>query len=354
MPSRDRPKLTPKVAALVATDRLRRPPLGRLTPTQAAQLLEVARGEQAFDEPVSAPRAIVALAAGRPEMAMPLLEELLSDVGRPPTDRRAAAEGLGHVASPEAERVLLGAARDRDPRVQQAVFKSLGLFGGPDVVRELAKIQARDEHARRQLTLTQALVAHRHGLPEGPFLPEAPAGRTRLTARSATTDFEITAMAQEAIAAERARMHGPTYGIRLAGWGLSVRCGGSEWTVLVNAELGRTFGSFARLADRPWIAAVLALRYPVGVRSTTQYVVLTRPESGGAHLDVVRADGEAVYVGRAPIEAATTTFSVSDVERPGTAPVRVSGRISEQGVELEQARAAPRRVNTRTSADVTA
>lgn len=126
MPSRGRRRLTPKVAALVATDRLRRPEPGRLTPAQAAQLLEVARGEREFDEPVSVPRAIVALSAGRPEAAMPLLEEVVADAGRPPADRRAAAEGLGQVASPDAERLLLRIVRDSDPRVQQAAFKALG------------------------------------------------------------------------------------------------------------------------------------------------------------------------------------------------------------------------------------
>lgn len=351
MPSADRPRLTPKVAALVATDRLRRPPLVPLTPAQAAQLLEVARRGQEFDEPVSAPRAIVALAAGRPEVAMPLLEEVLADAGRPPADRRAAAEGLGLVATPEAERLLLGVARHRDPRVQQAAFKALGLFGGPDVVRELAKVQARDEHALRQLRFAQALVAHRHGMPEGPFLPDPPPGRTRLTARSRTTGFTLAEMSPQATRAERGRLHGPTYGMSSAGRGLALRCGRNEWTVLLNNELAATSRALTRLPDRPWIAALLALRYPIGVRATVQYVVLSRPHRGGVHLDVVRGDGEAVYAGTATVDGAVTSFSISEVERPGAAPVRVAGRISAKGVELDLARAAPRRAGTPTTAD---
>jgi hypothetical protein len=350
MPSRGRPRLTPKVAALVATDRLRRPPLGRLTPAQAAQLLEVARGGE-FDEPVNVPRAIVALAAGRPETAMPLLEEVSGDAARPAAHRRAAAEGLGHVASPEAQRLLLSIVRDGDPRVQQAAFKALGLFGGPEVARELAKVQARDAHARRQLDFAQSLVAHRHGLPDGPFLPEPPPGRTRLTARSRTTDLSLTEMSPQETSDERARLHGPTYGISPAERGLALRCGRNEWTVFLNDELGPTFRALTRLADRPWIAALLALRYPVGLRAATQYAVLARPDAGGVHLDVVRADGEAVYTGRATVERAVTSFSISEVDRPGTAPVRLAGRISAKGIELDLARAAPRRIGTPTTAD---
>lgn len=351
MPSRGRPRLTPKVAALVATDRLRRPRLGRLTPAQAAQLLEVAHGEQEFDEPVSVPRAIVALAAGRPETAMPLLEEVVADAGRAPADRRAAAEGLGHVASPDAERLLLRIVRDGDPRVQQAAFKALGLFGGPEVVRELAKVQARDAHALRQLTLAQALVVHRHGLPDGPFLPESPPDRTRLTARSRTTDLSLTEMSPQATTDERARLHGPTYGISLAERGLALRCGRNEWTVLLNEELGPTFRALTGLADRPWIAALLALRYPVGLRATTQYVVLARPDAGGVHLDVVRADGEAIYTGRTTADRARISFSITEVDRPAAAPVRLAGRISAKGIDLDLARAAPSRVGTSTTAD---
>jgi hypothetical protein len=121
--------------------------------------------------------------------------------------------------------------------------------------------------------------------------------------------------------------------------------------VFLNDELGPTFRALTRLADRPWIAALLALRYPVGLRAATQYAVLARPDAGGVHLDVVRADGEAVYTGRATVERAVTSFSISEVDRPGTAPVRLAGRISAKGIELDLARAAPRRIGTPTTAD---
>ena len=88
------------------------------------------RREREYDEPVSVPRAIVALAAGQPRLAMPILAEILGSTTAAPKDRLAAAEGLGLVASPDAERVLLAAAPDRDPLVQQAVFAALGRFGG--------------------------------------------------------------------------------------------------------------------------------------------------------------------------------------------------------------------------------
>ena len=157
MPTKRPPRLTPKLRDLAAPDRLDRPPPGRLTAAQVELLALVARRPEEFDEPVSAARAIAALAEGRPDAALPVLADVLSDSTAPRSDRVAAARGLGAIATPEAEALLLRSARDRDARVQQAVFAALGWFGGLEVARELGKVQPADVHARRQLELARAL-----------------------------------------------------------------------------------------------------------------------------------------------------------------------------------------------------
>jgi hypothetical protein len=338
-------RLTPKLRELVAANRLDRPPVGRLTAAQAELLAQVARREAAFDEPVSPPRAIAALAKGRPDAAMPVLESVLPDTTAPAADRVAAAYGLGVVGTPRAEEVLLGSSRERHARVQQAVLAALGWFGGPGVASELGKIHPADAHARRQLQLARALAVHRHGL-DGPFLPEVRAGRSRLTARSATTDLSLRAKTPKATANDLDKVQGPLFGMPVAGRGLGLQCGRREWTVFVNEELGRSLGSLDRLDDRPWIAAVVCWWYPVRTIATTQYVLLTRPVGDGAHIDVVRSDGAIVYTGTAEPQGTTTTFSIAEVERPGTAPLRLEGRLSSKGVELEVALAGARRVGT--------
>lgn len=353
MPTNSPLRLTPKLRELVAADRLGRPPVGRLTAAQAELLALVARRKRGFDEQVSAPRALAALAAGRPEAASPVLEAVLADPDAPRSDRVAAARGLGVVATPEAEMVLLRSARDRDHRVQQAVFAALGLFGSPDVARELDKIQPGDLHARRQLALARALAAHRHGL-DGPFLAEAPAGRPRLTGRSKTTNLTLHAKTANATANDLSKVQGTLFGLAVAARGYALQCGQNEWTVFVNRELGRSFGALTHLTDRPWIAAVLCRWYPVRTIATTQYVVLTRPVADAAHIDVVRTDGEIVYTGTAESLAATTWFSIAEVERAGTAPVRMAGRLTSKGVELEVALAGPRRIGTRGTESVSA
>lgn len=353
MPTNSPVRLTPKLRELVAADRLGRPPVGRLTAAQAELLALVARGKRELDEQVSAPRALAALATGRPESALPVLEAVLADPDAPRPDRVAAARGLGVVATPEAETLLLQSARDRDPRVQQAVFAALGWFGGPAVARELGKIRPADAHARRQLELARALAVHRHGL-DGPFLSEAPAARTRLTGRSKTTELSLRAKTPKATATDLGKVQGPLFGIAVAPRGYALECGEKEWTVFVNKGLDPSSGELARLRDRPWIAAVLCWWYPVRTIATTQYVLLTRPADDGAHIDVVRSDGEIVYTGTAESLAATTAFSIAEVERAGTAPVRMAGRLTSKGVELEVALAGPRRVGTRGTESVSA
>ena len=351
MPTKRPPRLTPKLRDLAAPDRLDRPPPGRLTAAQVELLALVARRPEEFDEPVSAPRAIAALAEGRPDAALPVLADVLADSTAPRSDRVAAARGLGVIATPEAEALLLRSARDRDARLQQAVFVALGWFGGLEVARELGKIQPADAHARRQLALARALTVHRYGL-DGPFLPVARAGRSRLTGRSMTIDVSLHAKTPQATANDLGKVQGPLFGIEVARRGYALTCGRKEWTAFVNRELGRSFNALTRLTDRPWIAAVVCRWYPERTVATAQYVVLTRPVRDAARVDVVRSDGEVVYTGTAESEDATTLFSFAEVARPGTAPARLAGRLTTKGVELEVAVAAASRIRTRSTESV--
>ena len=344
------PRLTPKLRDLVATDRLGRPPVGRLTDAQAQALATVALEEHTFDERVSASRALTALATGRPDAAMPVLTRVLANADAPRSNRVTAATALGSIATPEAEDQLLAAARNRDPRVQQAVFAALGWFGGPRAALELDKVQASDAHARQQLQLARALIAHRHGL-DGPFLPPAPTGRSRLTRRSSTAPLSLSAKTPKATSNDLARVRGPMFGLPAAPRGYALRCGRREWTIFIHEDLG-TLRAQKRLTERPWIAAVLGSWYSDRLLAVTQYVVLTRPDSGAAHIDVVRSDGEILYTGTATPNGTGTDFAIINVERGATAPLRLEGRLAGRGVELEVALAGRRRLNTRTTAEV--
>ena len=187
--------------------------------------------------------------------------------------------------------------------MQQAVFAALGWFGGLDVARELGKIQPADAHARRQLALARALIAHRHGL-DGPFLPGAH-GRAiaadrplqrRPTSRCSAKTPQATANDLGKVQRTDVRNRGG------AAAATRCTCGRREWTVFVNEELGRSFNALTRLTERPWIAAVLCRWYPERTVATAAVRRAHPAGPGCAHVDVVRSDGEIVYAGTAESE----------------------------------------------------
>ncbi len=61
--------------------------------------------------------------------------------------------------------------------------------------------------------------------------------------------------------------------------------------------------------------------------TTTQYV-LTHPVQGAARIDVVRTDGEVMYTGTMERVGPGFAFAMADVDRPGTAPTNVRGRVA--------------------------
>lgn len=351
MAARRPSRLTPKVEDLVATDRHSRPPVGRLTPAQVGQLVAVAHRKQKFEVPVSAARAISALATGaKPGVAVPALEAVLSDSKAPRTDRIAAARGLGTIATAEAERALLEHLRVRDARVQQDLFASLGIFGGPASAEALGRLALpSDPFARKQLAFARALIAHRHGL-DGPFMTEARPIERRPGRPEEMAALTLRMGTAKATAASLERLRGPTYGIGFADRALSLSCRPAEWTIFLNKQMGRSATSPTNLFDRPWIAAVLAQALPRREALMTRFVMLTRPTGRQAHIDVVRADGEIVYTGTAQPAGSAIDFAIFDVERPGTAPLTLAGRVTSAAVTVETAVVFVARVGVRETA----
>jgi HEAT repeat protein len=309
-----------------------------LNAAQSAQLAAVARRARSFELEVSPPRAISALAEGAPPgVALPVLQEILADGKAPVPERIAAARGLGHIASPAAERALLRQIRVRDSRVQQEIVAALGRFAGPSARRQLRKIDApADLAAHRQWVLAVALIAYRHGL-EGPLLPESlfversrgrPKQMTSFTARTRTAKATKTA---------RVKLRGADYGIDFAKRCHSIKCGSTKWEILVNRQLEGSSPVPERLFERPWIAGVLAQWLPTEERLQSRFVILTKPTGETVQLDIVRADGEIVYTGTAARSGSGIRFRVSDVVRAGTAPLNVTGQIVRSGIEIESA-----------------
>jgi hypothetical protein len=347
------PRLTPKLLDLVARDRQSRPPVGRLTPAQVEALSAVAKRQPPYDVTVDSSRAIAALAeGGSTAKALPVIQDVLADASAPQPDQVAAARALGSVATPGAERVILGQLDKSEPRVQQELLAALGTFGSPAAAAPLSELTTVDDpDLRRQLAFARALIAHRHDL-EGPFLaPEAPAKRRQLTKG---VDISFSVKPARAVTADRTKLTGSTFGIGLAPRALGMKCGPADWTVFLNESLGPTPKDLAPAFERPWIAGVAAQRYPGREGLATRMVILTRPEGSGIRIELARADGEMMYVGSAKRSDAGIAFTISDVERPASASTRLTGVLTARGVELESSAVSATRRGVRTTEDVAA
>jgi hypothetical protein len=334
MPSIHEQSLTPGLRRLLAPDALVGP-VGSLAATEMDMLLAVARGDPGFSAAISRHQAIAALPAFAPaQVALAILDQVSGNRSTRRTDRVTAVRGLGRMATPAAQDLLLDRIVDADPRVQQAAFAALGHFADPSALAVLERVTAADAASEQQLALTQALIAHRYGL-AGPFLGDT-LPRTG-TAPDRTTPVTLALKSVEATTADLSRFRGSMYGIQLAERAFDLRCGRAEWTIFCNRSLGSALTAASQLLERPCIAALIARWLPPGIAATTQYVVLSRPIGRSVKIDVVRADGDVMYTGAAEPAGPELSFAITDVDRPGTAPTDLAGRLGANGVRLEVA-----------------
>jgi hypothetical protein len=342
------PRLTPRLLDLVNPDRLDRPVIGVLTAAQAKALALVAKRPAAFAQRVSPLRAIQALARGtKAATSIPILVEVINDRTASTSVRVVAARELGRVATSEAEKALLGQLRAADPRVQQAVFESLGALGGVATSKGLSKLTPPAEAAaRRQWTLARTLVAHRLGA-DAPFLAAPKVKSRRQKGIAKKTAVTVRMKTSRATETARERLAGTRFGIELAARAAALSCGLKQWNIFFNSEFIP-----AMALERPWIVALLARTDTEGATMSVRHLVLTRPEKGSVRIDVVRADGELMYTGHAKGTDDRYTFSIADVDRPGTSPVTLTGRFSAKGLEVTDAVASEKRVAVRTAVSV--
>jgi hypothetical protein len=347
MPSINVESLPPAIRELVA-EQARGPRRVRsLSEADLRLLTAVARGEPDVDVPLSRDRALSVLAASASaDLAIPVLEQVAGDPTARPTDRVVAIRGLGSVATPTAEQLLLGHSADADPEARREAYAALGTFAGMSALATLAGLDEPDDSTRAQLVLARALIAHREGA-EGPFLPEVGGSRTGPDGAERGDAVRLELKSTEATEEDVERFRGPTFGIELADRAYGLHCGPAEWSVFVNRDLGSSFSARERLLERPWIAALLARSAPPVVAMATQYLVLTRPVGRSVRVDVPRTDGEIAYTGSAEPAAGELAFSVTDVDRPQTVPAILSGTLQPDGVRLDAALVATERVAKR-------
>ncbi|MGW6422989.1 HEAT repeat domain-containing protein [Nocardia sp. NPDC055053] len=344
------PRLTPRMRELIAPGRNSRPPVGHLSPSDIEMLITAATHSRSFDEPVNRYRAIQALAAGAsPEVSVPILGRIVGEPVASTTERVTAARELGLIATPEAEDALVLQLRDRDPLVQQAVLAGLGMFASRSVLGALDLNEPAARAVEQQLTLTRALIAHRHGL-DGPFMPEVEGLRRQPGEIDRTITPTLHVKTAGETAKDRDLLSGSTYGIELSDQSYALTCGRAEWAVFVNREIDNSTATLGRLFERAWIAAIMARWNPQRTPKSSaspQYLILTQPSGGSARINVVRTDGELMYTGAAEQADSTLAFVITDAERSATTPTYIAGNVTANGVDFDVGVVSATRLGTR-------
>lgn len=347
-------KISPTVHRVISPDRDRRADAAamKLTKTQVAELKQIVQRRLVPTEPFEMANAITALAAAeRSYHVANILGRFLSDESQTPTDRAVAAINLRFTPGRTAQNHLVENLRARDRLVRLQVIKSLGTFGDADALTSLQRMRLpKDAAVRRQQSFAQALIAHRLGLAERYLAFRRGAKRTPGANEDMIT-LRLRPKLKKTVQRDRERLRDSTYGLEIGDHGFGLRAGKASWTVFLNREIEER-GGLEEIFERPWITALLA-RWDLRTHlSAVQYVVLTDPAPRSTEIAVVRTDGELFYSGRMTRTGGLLRFEIRDVERPGTAPTNVRGRLTKRGIELEAVVPFALRRNTRSGDEV--
>ncbi len=271
-------------------------------------------------------------------------QAVLENPDEPRLYRRIAAVQLARIGTPAAEEILRHNADIQDPAVLAEVAAGLGRIGGAEALD--AVLRAKDRlpgELAREAEFAAELIAHRLGLEQGyaagcddvEFV-EPPSGCANPMRFRPARRGEI----------EQALIHlaRDPFGIELADTPMfKIECEEETWMLLLNREYAGA-SAVERLSGRRALAAVAATKLNAEEDCHSALVVLTSPAKRGSGLEIrlFEPGGQLEYAGTGEIEGKSLRFSIRAVKRPGAAPVRISGRFGEGGLEIEQGVSASR------------
>lgn len=298
-------------------------------------------------------RAIAALALrGNPE-DVAILTQIVQNSKEDSRLRLQSVKGLGHLPGPEAEQSLIHSLAIKEEVIHIRAIQALGRIGtsnGLEALRQLTMPASPAES--KAVRLAKALISFRHDLNQGdmPFVP----GRTGMPVNiSETLPVTVVRVKSRKVKTARDALEGGEYGISVhEKSGMEVKCGRARWVLLLN-ELVAGRGLAKAIVDRKMILGLLA-RYARENRTySVQYILLSRPRADtSVELMGYRSDGTHCYSGTVAVRQKYLDFSVSDLDRPGTAPAIITGSIDSRKINLDKAVTARYRTNKRKTTEI--
>lgn len=342
--------LTPRVAQLISNRNHAHPSNLLLSDAEIAIIKSLLRSKSPLPKHIRLPKAMTLLAqAEHSAEVVALLGSVLGRRSLDPISRAVAASLLNRMPREEAELVLMANIGAEDPLVLSHVIQSLGCIGHAQALTHLESIGApREPYVQKQLALSKALIMHRLNLPGDP-LPFREGEKRTPQPGDELLGVSFHRMPVASVQKCRQHLRGCTYEIAPSDTlGLEFIAGNARWILFCNREM-EAAGFPHTLLMRKWIFGLFTIENKRARSLNTQHIVLTKPSEKGVDIQVVRTDGEVYYTGRASGAGDTITFSLRDVNRPGTAPTTFEGRLSPGGVAFDTRVAFSKRVGKRTT-----
>jgi hypothetical protein len=265
-----------------------------------------------------------------------LLRDVASDSATEAFVRVGAVGTLMRIDQTVALSTAIDLLEDENDLLSSAAALTIGRFGEADTldILERKRTTAPGALTRSAAAFAAALIVHRLGLtdheiafPEFETFP-APAGTGAISFVSVGPGAYRREEAIRQVSADLPWLD-PTHQDAL-----EIQCGVRLLEVVIADGLGSPEGRQA-LLERPGIPAVVAARSVARDGFTTSLLALTRPsEAGSLSILVTRLTGEPVYAGEAVPTGSALDIVLHAVRAPGSAPVAVRARLSDDGLEI--------------------
>jgi hypothetical protein len=264
-----------------------------------------------------------------------LLREVALDSAAEVVVRAGAVVTLTRIDGTVALPTAIDLLEDENDLLSGAAAQTIGRLGESDAIGMLERRRrAPGDLTRRAAAFAVALIVHRLGLtgheialPEFDTLP-APTGSGALSFVSVRPGAYRREEAIRQVSAELPWVDAARQDA------VEIQCGARLLEIVVADHLVSPAGRRA-LLEQPAIPAVVAALSVEGDEFTTSLLALTRPmEPGNLSILVTRLTGEPVYAGKAVATESGLDGVLHTVRAPGSAPVAVRARLSDDGLEI--------------------
>jgi HEAT repeat protein len=266
------------------------------------------------------------------------LEMLLENSQEPAKIRILAAAGLGDINKKEAMNALIKNTQIDDQSVLASIVRAMGKYGDRGSLESVLKAKERSEgFVASQAAFAAAVISYRLGL-QGNDLPIP---TNILDVPNNGKQIEISQANQKELKICLRSLGEESYGIKLSDKRAYQLSFGKTTDIMVLNQDFITQNAIEVLLERKAILGIVAEKNNEDGHYFVLYLVLASPSRDPPrmiNLLLASPGGRILHVGKAEIKNNEIAFSVHSVAEVGIIPVKISGIIRDERLEILSAR----------------